>query len=1064
MAIELFLFDHFRLVTPAKEYTRFSSSRAEHLIAYLAIHSGAAVKRQFLAFQLWPESTEAQALSNLRKVIYTLRHELPEISAFLSIDYDTIQIVPSIYLDIKAFRSLIEAAQTAARNCDTATAIQSLAQAIQVYRGDLLPDCYDEWAVVERELLAQEYQHALTRLAELYETQSQYKEAIFVLNLLLVRDPLQEQVYQKLMVLHIQLNDRVAALHTYHACVTVLQRELGISPSKETQALYSELLSQNSASDQPDQDRFHQFEVGRQSELETLKQAWRQVKQTERVKLVVITGEAGIGKTHLAETLVNWVRRQGAQVCSSRCYPAEGSLSFSPLIEWMRSRNLEYLDRQSRREIGCLLPELLGEESPPISRPDEKEHRRLLFDAILRALNQPALVQLFFLDDLQYCDPDTLAWLHYFLRRGEQSHILILATCRAEEISHEHPLTSMLASLRSLGNVLVEVALKPFTPAETFSLAAQLSPQPLPESFLQELFKNSEGNPLFITEFVRSHDIQGPETPGQAREIPLKVKLVIDTRLGQLSPLALKLAGAAAVIGRDFDLSLLQKVSELAEESFLDGMDELWGHGFIHQERGSRYAFNHNLMRDGAYLAQNPIRRQRLHVKVATALEGPSPHQPGPLDVLAAGHYEAGNHLDFARLAYLRAAIYAQSISSINEAIRLVRKAADLNVRQDGERIDRQDEQHIRELLGELLLIDGQHDAARQAFLAALKAADENDDLARSRLLERSAAISPIVYRYDEADSALAKAESLVSRGLHYLDKARMQIWIQIQLDRMWGNFVINRPDAMNSLAQNLRQPLEENGTPVQKGQFLENLVVLELRRNRYVLWTPEARSYALSAVDLYQQNHYPNQIPFALFQAGFCSMWSGWRGDYAQAESDMSDALRVAERVGDKLVRARCLSYLLTLYRKYHQQDQFERMIEPAQAAAWEMRHMGEFTGVVNANLAWKAWTKGDYQGTAAYLQSALKIVTGFTFQQPFFPFYWIGFFPGMDLALHQGELATAAGYIHKMLDPGQQLLYPDMTELLEKAEVAWQDGDEGRFCQLVETVVDLAKEWGYL
>jgi hypothetical protein len=291
-----------------------------------------------------------------------------------------------------------------------------------------------------------------------------------------------------------------------------------------------------------------------------------------------------------------------------------------------------------------------------------------------------------------------------------------------------------------------------------------------------------------------------------------------------------------------------------------------------------------------------------------------------------------------------------------------------------------------------------------------------------------------------------------------------MQIWIQIQLDRMWGNFVINRPDAMSLLAEQLRQPLETYGTPRQRGQYYQNLVAMELRRNRYVLWAPDARSYALSAVEIFRQHSDPGALAFAIFEAGFCAMWSGWRGDYHPAEDEMAEALQLAEQSGDKLTRARCLSYLLTLYRRYHRLDEFMRILPAAQSVAWDMRHMGEFTGVVDANLAWHAYTIGDLEGSTRYLQSAQRTVRGFPLQQLFYPFYWTGYFPGAAVAFTQADLSTAAGYIQSMLDPGQQLLHPHVTASLEEAQAAWKNQDEPRFRRHLSAAIDLAQEWGYL
>ncbi|MFN2155907.1 MAG: BTAD domain-containing putative transcriptional regulator, partial [Anaerolineae bacterium] len=215
-----------------------TSPRLQSLLAYLLLHRGAPQPRQYVSFLFWPDSTESQARTNLRKLLHDLRRALPDPDTFLRADDQTLswQDDAPLTLDVAAFEAALVEAKEAAQ---PGTA---LARAVELYVGDLLPSFYADWIVPERERLRERYSGALEQLTQLLEEQGDLSRATEYASLLLRHDPLHEPGYRRLMRLHAAQGDRAGALQVYQRCVTVLEEELGVEPLPETQAVYEAVL------------------------------------------------------------------------------------------------------------------------------------------------------------------------------------------------------------------------------------------------------------------------------------------------------------------------------------------------------------------------------------------------------------------------------------------------------------------------------------------------------------------------------------------------------------------------------------------------------------------------------------------------------------------------------------------------------------------------------------------------------------------------------------------------------------------------------------------------------
>jgi predicted ATPase len=252
----------------------------------------------------------------------------------------------------------------------------------------------------------------------------------------------------------------------------------------------------------------------------------------------------------------------------ARSYAAEGALAYAPVVSWLRSERLAACRGRHLAELTPLLPE--HAEASGIGRPQslsESEQRQRLFDAVARAILASGGPLLLVADDLQWCDRETLQFVHYLLRSEPEAPLLVAASARGEELDPQHPLNDLVTGLQALER-LVEIELGRLSRDETSILAERAAGHPLEESEADRLFAETEGNPLFVVEALRA----GWHGDGVRQEwITPKVQAVLESRLAQLSAPARDLVGVAAVIGREFTSDLLAAASETDEATLVGG-------------------------------------------------------------------------------------------------------------------------------------------------------------------------------------------------------------------------------------------------------------------------------------------------------------------------------------------------------------------------------------------------------------------------------------------------------------------------------------------------------------
>jgi DNA-binding SARP family transcriptional activator len=677
------LFGALRITRGGEPITSVNTNRLQSMLAFLVLHGDTPQSREHLAFVLWPESSESQARTNLRQLLHNLRRALSDEAACLLVaDNHTVQWRrgPGCAVDVLEFTTAVQQAEEAGKRGDAPAELAALEKAAHLYQEDLLRELYDEWIQPKREEYCRQAAHVLERLAEIHQSSRDYSAAIQHAERLLSFDPVRESHHQLLLRLHIANSDRASALRAYHQCMRVLRRELGVQPSVTTRELFEHALKSEAKSTRvksPPQNSGNPIAlIGRREEWERLIACWDAV-ESGATMFALIAGEPGIGKSRLAEELVQWCSGKNAAVARARCYAAHGQLAYAAVAEWLRSEPLRnasaHLSLQQLSELARVVPEILV-ENPNIPKPaplTQNWERRHFYDSLIAEFEKARKPLLLVIDDLQWCDQESLDWLPALFHSADAAPragpgILIAGTVRPEETNRSHPFTRFWSEIRRLEKA-VELPLNTLNPEETAALATQIASRRIEAAESNELFRSTKGNPLFVVESMRA----GPAGLAAAP----RVHAVIASRLASLSSGAYELAGLASVTGRRFSFDLLSKATDWDEDSLSRALEELWQRRIIEADAHGEYDFTHDRLREVAYQELNPVRRRYLHRRIARALEEIHGSETENVAGEIAAHSEAAGMPEQAIRSYRIAAAVSTQRFADAEAADLLKKA-----------------------------------------------------------------------------------------------------------------------------------------------------------------------------------------------------------------------------------------------------------------------------------------------------------------------------------------------------------------------------------------------------
>lgn len=451
--------------------------------------------------------------------------------------------------------------------------------------------------------------------------------------------------------------------------------------------------------------------VGRTAERERLQAIWEKARRGP-LRLALIGGEAGVGKTRLSTQLALHLHLEGATVLYGRCDEDLG-VPYQPWTQLLghlvKAAPQPLLDAHVERfggDLARLVPALRERlpDMPSARESDPETERYLMYAAVAGLLEQAGEEEplMLILDDLHWADAPTLALLRYVATSGTPIRAMLVATYRDSDVSRDHPLTALLAALHGEQSVeRMELAGLDADDVSALIVAAtghELDAEG--RALADEIARETAGNPFFASEVLRHLTESGAfvrDNDGRWRlagdladlGLPQSVREVIGQRVERLGPDARTVLSAAAVIGRDFDLDLLLAVVELSEEQVIDLLEKTVAASLLREStRAERFTFTHALVAHALYADLVLARRTRLHKRIAQALERQCGDEPGERLGELAGHWAAatvsadtGKAIHYAQLAGARA--LAQLAP--DEALRWYRRALDLHHHAAGE-------------------------------------------------------------------------------------------------------------------------------------------------------------------------------------------------------------------------------------------------------------------------------------------------------------------------------------------------------------------------------------------
>ena len=622
---------------------------ARSLLAWLALHPGTHL-RAAVAAALWPDVLDTSARASLRTALTAVRRSVGDGS--LTATRERVGLAEDVWVDAREFDALLDAGEPET--------------ALELARGELLPDLDDDWVLRARDRHRDRWSSALGAVAA---ASADPAAALTSARLRAELDPFDETAHRDLMTAFAESGEPAAALAVYERLRVRLRRELGLAPSTTTRDLAASLRSGGGAAvgEQPPlparlrPERWRTRFVGRNAALARLSAAWAALAHGG-VGVALVVGEPGIGKSRLAARFAAEVHAGGAAVLAGR---AERELDqpYAPVVE----------------ALGAEAPGLRGES-------DARAGRVRLHDALVEAIEHAAAGRplLLVLDDVHWADAATLAFLHHLTARGGVMPLLVLATSRPEghaAFAHEFEAIAVELEGLSLG--------------ETEALLAGRADPEL-------LRSRTGGNPFFLEALLDA---------GTTGELPAGVAELVTARVATLGEEVRSVLQAAAILGREFEIELAAAVVGCGLVETLAALDAATGARLLVRTPGDggRAAFVHALVQEALVQATHAGERARLHTRALEALESRGSDEAL---VAAARHaLEAAPLVPPERLAALAEAaaeVLTRGYAAADAADLLARAVAQVRVPASLARLEC--------ALGEALLQADRPDAARDVF------------------------------------------------------------------------------------------------------------------------------------------------------------------------------------------------------------------------------------------------------------------------------------------------------------------------------------------------------------
>ena len=732
------------------------------LFAYLVLNRDRPVRRDELIEALWSEegppptgdSLLAPPLSRLRKAIGASRLEgRGELSLTLPED---------AWIDWEVAHQGLARARAAIQAGDWRGAWDPAQEAVSIAEGGLLPGLEAAWIDERRRELSDLRVEALEAIAaigvgirgatELAAAESAARQAI-------ESAPFRESARAALMEVLRARGNVAEALMVYDELRTLLMDELGTTPGPALVQLYERLLM---AEDEPapppaapapaaaapapatplvglpetlEEAVAGSPLVGRQAPLQRLRAELKSVEEGGSSGLILLAGEGGIGKTRLAAELAR--EAESFTVLFGRCDEEE----LFPFGPWIRMLD-DHLARLSEGDLRALIaddgPDLarlvpdLRVRFPDLPAPassDPETERAALFSAVIRLAERLSRRSplLLILDDLQWADRSSLRLLRPLVRALRDAPVLLLGTYRDNELTARHPLLETLTDLER-DRPLPRLHLGGLDLDEVNALVDETHGGKIDGSTVRTIREETGGNPFFVKQLVRNLEEGGAAVARRQSggfSVPDGIRDVIQSRVARLPEGSERVLQVASLIGRKFDLVVLERVVDMPEDDLLDALDAAVRAGMLLEAQGvpGRYSFAHALLRKTLEDDLTATRRARFHRRIGEAIEARHRDHLDPFAVELARHFAAAGpeEVDRAVSYSLRAAEQAEERLAYDEVVDLSRAA--LEARERDEPVDEAERARLLRQLAGALWLAGRWEEARDHYARSAAAA-----------------------------------------------------------------------------------------------------------------------------------------------------------------------------------------------------------------------------------------------------------------------------------------------------------------------------------------------------
>lgn len=799
-------------------------------------------------------------------------------------------------------------------------------------------------------------------------------------------------------------------------------------------------------------------------------------------KIAFITGEPGIGKTALLDQFLRRTRQKFASpiVWRGRCIETYGAgEAYLPFLDALsalmsssgKERVLTALRRhaptwylqlpsgvQSDRATDRLKLETMGAN---------KERMLHEMSTAISAMAESSLVVLT-LEDLHWADPSSIDLLRH-LSHKMQGKILIIGTFRLSELPQNQPLKNYRNELagRALCTELNLSELKP--DHVTAFVDVQYSPNAFPREFFSFLHKKTDGNPLFAVSLLRYLAEQGDLIKAEDRwvltrpisdlepEVPESIREMIRTKVESLEEEDRKALQYASVEGEEFSSAVVADILQVEEVDLQERLDTLEKTYYFVKTIGeeelpdgalvTRYRFSHALFQNFLYSDLVSKRRILLHRKVGESLLQHYGDKVQRIAAQLASHFQRGR--DFPRaVEFLEKAgdnarnLYAnaEAMQHYSEALELMEKIPAENKTQIMPR--------LLESNGDVLELGGQHEKARETYRLGLSQVLAPDPIRLSNFHRKIAK----TLLFQEALQAYGVAEEVLGSRPQDPSKDWWRAWLQIQVDKMWVLYGMNRGEELLKLTEGTRTDLQLHGTPAQQAGFYFGTALIGLRTDRYT-----GSEVSLKVYEDYLEASIaagPQATAAARFGLGFCYLW---RGELEIAEEHLHASLSIAQKLGDLAQTTLCYTYLTVLHRKRGNIRETLEYSEKAMEAATREKKPW-YIAAAEGNRAWLSWRAGDSVGVLDHAQKALPL------WENAHPFQWLARWPLLGVVLAENKITEAVEQARVMLGSTQQKFPDEMETLLETAVSEWDAGSGDSAKAALEQCLPLAQQLGYL